>query len=829
MNSNDLAKIIAKKEKISQPKAKKLIQAFIDVVEKALKEDKKIVFSNFGSLIVYQYPSKTIRHPRRNDHKILMLPTNVVKWHPSIEITKRIKGNAVFENDSKMTKEISSEPVEAYVMPVDQSNASQKPEEIKISKLEEKTNSLEKPTEPEKPVVTPKKETESSKINPISFEDMVKESENKAAGSQPTANKPAEALVEIKKTETDTVATPDNIVILKKDTPATATNVDKSKVEPPAKTRSLSDADVSEATKADYRPKTSFEAFVQKSKEDVLSTAAQTEAESVPKKSLKEIDASEFTDQKPKSMKPAGEENQFVGNVTIEFADLSKTTIDKKVLSLIPEKFARQYQVVPISDNGDVLTVGMVDPEDLETIELVKKQTGREVIPKLTVQADLNHILDQYTGVESEVNEAITQTEQEAKETGDKDEEQSSKQQKIVEDAPVSRIVQSLIKRAVRDQASDIHIEPSEAGIDVRYRIDGILQKKVSIPKDIQASVISRVKILAGIKIDESRLPQDGRIQLLIDNRKVDFRVSTLPTAFGEKIVLRILDKSSGILSLEQLGLRGHGFDVVENSIHKSHGMTLVTGPTGSGKTTTLYAIIDRLLNVAVNIVTLEDPIEYQMAGVNQSQVNADINYNFANGLRSILRQDPDVVMIGEIRDKETAEMAVNAALTGHIVLSTLHTNDSAGAGPRLIDMGVEPFLITSSLNTVLGQRLSRRLCPNCKEETKVTDKELEEVNKEIDRMPEAVKKRWQGKKLVFFKGKGCSECHDTGYKGRLGIFEVLDVNQKIQDLLLHRETSSKITESAIADGMLTMKQDGIDKALDGLTSLEEVWRVTKD
>jgi type II secretory ATPase GspE/PulE/Tfp pilus assembly ATPase PilB-like protein len=302
-----------------------------------------------------------------------------------------------------------------------------------------------------------------------------------------------------------------------------------------------------------------------------------------------------------------------------------------------------------------------------------------------------------------------------------------------------------------------------------------------------------------------------------------------MPTAFGEKIVMRILDKSAGILSLEELGLRGHGFDIVVNGLAKSHGMTLVTGPTGSGKTTTLYAMIDRLLNVSVNIVTLEDPIEYQIAGINQSQVNSDINYTFANGLRSILRQDPDVVMIGEIRDKETAEMAVNAALTGHIVLSTLHTNDAAGAGPRMIDMGVETFLITSSLNTVVGQRLARKLCKNCQEEAKIADKELEEVKTEIAKMPEVIQKKWQNKKLTFKKGKGCSECNNTGYKGRLGVFEVLEINEEIQELLLQRATASKLNEASIKNGMLTMKQDGIDKALDGITSLEEIWRVTKD
>jgi type IV pilus assembly protein PilB len=562
----------------------------------------------------------------------------------------------------------------------------------------------------------------------------------------------------------------------------------------------------------------SFEDFVRKSKESDF---------------LEQAEEKKSSEQKPKEgsadfLKMDDNKKPFIGNVNIGFIDLSKTTIDKKVLSLIPEKVARQYQLAPVGDDGTSLTLAMIDPEDLEAIEIIKKQTGREIIPKITVQSDLNHILDQYSGVETEVSEAITASESQYKATLPED-EREQKLEKIVSDAPVARIVQSIIKRAVRDQASDIHIEPNENGLNVRFRIDGILQKKVDIPKDIRASIISRVKILSGIKIDESRLPQDGRIQMIIDNRAVDFRVSTMPTAFGEKIVLRILDKSAGVLTLEELGLRGSGFSIVDNGLKKSHGMTLVTGPTGSGKTTTLYAAIDKLSSPTINIVTLEDPIEYQMAGINQSQVNSEIDYTFANGLRSILRQDPDIVMIGEIRDKETAEMAVNAALTGHIVLSTLHTNNASGAGPRMIDMGVEPFLITSSLNTIIGQRLTRKLCKNCTVETKVPESEILEVKKQIQKMPEEAKKKNEAREVKFYKGQGCEECHNSGYKGRIGIFEVLNVNDGIQQLLLDRASANKITETAIQNGMMTMQQDGIDKAIDGLTSLEEVWRVTKE
>lgn len=915
MTTEDLIKELSLREKIAQHKAKKLVKAFIKTLEIGLKKGEKIVFSNFGTFQTHRYPSRTIRDPRGRGHKVLMLDTNVIKWHPSP--TVRVKANkadtAVKESDKKAdqpmpeknteqtTKKAESVKKEGHDIPitikkpvtpdkikVESVSINEKiPVEIKENKKENQDKTPEKITE--KP--EPKKEEKPIGLLAKLRSHLIHEDKPKSSAKviDHKNNEPEEKSVEetkkaedkskedttVKKilpdlpisnisSDSSSDALPDNIVSIKKideikseigsegsqnkaeassatnisdtanqaekalniNTDTGAPNPEPQKFESENQnTPKLSKEEISEVTKSSIRPRISFEEFVRKSKEDIFSETPDTDEQ---KESTDNGDLDTPADiAKAENSNKAGSK-PYLGVVNVEFIDLSKMNVNKDVLALIPEKFARQYQIVPVDDDGNVITVAMTDPEDLETIELVKKQTGREVIPKLTVQSDLNRILDQYSGIETEVVEAISESESQAEE--DKVEKGGQeKQQKVVEDAPVARIVQSIIKRAVRELASDIHIEPNETGMDVRYRVDGVLQKKVVIPKDIQNSVISRVKILSGIKIDESRLPQDGRIQMNIDNRRVDFRVSTMPTAFGEKIVMRILDKSAGVLSLEDLGMRGKGFDVVENGIHKSHGMTLVTGPTGSGKTTTLYAIIDRLLDVAVNIVTLEDPIEYQMPGVNQSQVNADINYSFANGLRSILRQDPDVVMIGEIRDKETAEMAVNAALTGHVVLSTLHTNDAAGAGPRLIDMGVEPFLITSSLNTIIAQRLARRICKNCKEEVKVPDKELEEVKKEIEKMPEDIKKKWQGKNLVFYHGKGCENCHNTGYKGRLGVFEVLDVLPNIQELLLSRATSGVITETAIKNGMLTIKQDGIDKALDGMTSLEEVWRVTKD
>jgi type II secretory ATPase GspE/PulE/Tfp pilus assembly ATPase PilB-like protein len=331
---------------------------------------------------------------------------------------------------------------------------------------------------------------------------------------------------------------------------------------------------------------------------------------------------------------------------------------------------------------------------------------------------------------------------------------------------------------------------------------------------------------MSNLKIDESRLPQDGRLRMVIDGSPIDFRLSTLPTVSGEKIVMRILDRSSGVLTFEELGLNGLNLKRVEENIRKAHGMILVTGPTGSGKSTTLYAVIGKIIDPSINIVTMEDPVEYRVIGINQSQVNSGIGYDFASGLRSIVRQDPDVILIGEIRDLETATMAIQSALTGHVVLSTLHTNDAAGAIPRLIDMGIEPFLITSSTNAIVAQRLVRKICDHCKEKYDLPPEALTEVKAEIEKIPADSKPKAN---LQFFKGKGCSQCNDTGYRGRFGIFEALPVSDQIKQLALKRVSGSELTKKAIEEGMITLKQDGILKALNGDTTLEEVWRVTRD
>lgn len=520
----------------------------------------------------------------------------------------------------------------------------------------------------------------------------------------------------------------------------------------------------------------------------------------------------------------------------VAFVDLTQSTIPKPMLDLLPEPVLRRYQIMPLADENNRLHLGMVDPENHEAIELVKKVTGRMVTPALITQTDLIKILDRLGGGSAELSELAAEATDDLKAIPeDKKSADEGAEQAALEHAPAAKVMSQLIKRAVREGASDIHIEPANKATDIRIRVDGILRHVATVPRAIHAGLVARVKILTNLRLDEHRLPQDGRFRSLIDHGEIDFRVSILPTIDGEKIVLRILDKSVGIITLDKLGLRGTQFELFEDEIHKSHGMILVTGPTGSGKTTTLYAAIDRLKSIKSNITTLEDPVEYRLDGINQSQVNSEIGYTFAAGLRSILRQDPNIVLVGEIRDTETAEIAVHAALTGHIVLSTLHTNDAAGAIPRLIDMGVEPFLITSSLNAVIAQRLVRQICLKCRQAVTLNLTEYPEIKTELailkkrtDLIKNSAGITQKLKEPRFYAGRGCVACGQTGYKGRFGIYEILAVTEALKPLITTSTDSAKITTAAIADGMLTLRQDGLLKALNGETTLEEVWRVTK-
>ncbi|MEK7581236.1 MAG: ATPase, T2SS/T4P/T4SS family [Patescibacteria group bacterium] len=495
--------------------------------------------------------------------------------------------------------------------------------------------------------------------------------------------------------------------------------------------------------------------------------------------------------------------------------------LSPELLNFVPEDVAKRFTVIPISKDVDTLSVAMVDPLDLQTIEFLEKKSSLSVRPFLATADSINRaIADQYNrGLSSEVTEALKDAA-----GGSKTQVQQFDATTVLGEAPVARIVSTVLEYGIKIKASDIHIEPLENESRVRYRIDGILQEKLVLPRKIHDAVISRIKILGNMKIDEKRIPQDARFNFKIGQEDLDLRLSTLPTAFGEKIVMRLLKKSGGVPTLPELGLRGKALSNLQDSIARPHGIILITGPTGSGKTTTLYSILSKLNSTAVNIVTLEDPIEYQIAGVNQVQVNTQAGLTFASGLRSFLRQDPNIIMVGEVRDAETADLAIQASLTGHLVFSTLHTNSSAGALPRLLDMHAEPYLIASTVTCVVGQRVVRKICSTCRFQKDVSGEVLTELKKVLGNLYD-----FEKNKITLFAGRGCPDCNNTGYQGRIGIYEMLLITEKISRLILVRETAQTLENQAVSDGMITMKQDGYLKVIEGTTTIEEVLRVAQE
>jgi type IV pilus assembly protein PilB len=495
--------------------------------------------------------------------------------------------------------------------------------------------------------------------------------------------------------------------------------------------------------------------------------------------------------------------------------ELGEASIPSELGSLLPERFVRTYRAVPFKLEDDVMHVAMSDPLNLSAIESMRLVTGLEVraffAPEDDVLLATNQLFDGRVAAYKAIEDTSGTAQEESNSVTVRDLE------RMVEDAPVVRLVDSIVQGAVTSSASDIHVEPRERDVRVRYRIDGILYDMMQIPKRLQSAVISRIKIMAGMNIAERRLPQDGRIGVNSNGGEYDLRVSTLLTVFGEKVVMRILDKSSVLLQLEDLGFLPAQQSLVESLIAKPYGMILATGPTGSGKTTTLYTALNRVNREDSNIVTIEDPVEYQLPNINQSQVNIPANITFARGLRAILRQDPDVIMVGEIRDRETAEIAIQAALTGHVVFSSLHTNDAAAALPRLLDMGVEPFLIASSVIGVIGQRLVRMVCRNCRTTYTPDTDVLDELG---------VPEEDRGGQLAFARGTGCQACSNRGYRGRTGVFEVLRVSDSTKRLVMEGRSSLDVRDAAVEEGMILMQQCGVRKVLDGTTTPEEVLRV---
>jgi len=524
----------------------------------------------------------------------------------------------------------------------------------------------------------------------------------------------------------------------------------------------------------------------------------------------------------------------------IPFVDLTKEVIDQDILQIIPEPIARKHKIVAFERSGKELKVAMLNPEDIQTIDFIRKKSGLKIINCLTSEESMDNILKQYEkSLKAEFGDIID------KNSSEVEEGEEENLQEIAQKLPIIKIVDTLIKHAILQEASDIHIEPDEKEFRVRYRIDGILHDAMTLPIQVQQGIIARIKVLSNLKLDEHRIPQDGRFKIEKEGLKISFRVSILPIFNGEKVVMRLLNESSKGLTLEQMGVTGRGLEIIHLHIKKPNGMILVTGPTGSGKTTTLYTIMDILNTPEVNISTVEDPVEYRMPRINQTQIYPKVGLTFAAGLRALLRQDPDIIMVGEIRDKETMEMAIHSSMTGHLVLSTLHTNSAAGTLPRLLDMGAEPFLLASTINVIIAQRLVRKLCPDCRKEYKLSSEDIKnlEDNYDMERIFEVIKKghgpkeekssspkeknRWN--EIKFYKPAGCEQCGKEGYKGRLGIYEVLEVDDDMKKLISQKSPAEEIEKAAKEKGMLTMVEDGFDKAAQGMTSVEEILRVTRE
>lgn len=501
----------------------------------------------------------------------------------------------------------------------------------------------------------------------------------------------------------------------------------------------------------------------------------------------------------------------------IPFVKLNNYIIDSEVVKILPEKLAKKHKMIPIFKIKDTLTVAIDDPLNIIALDEARLVTGCNIQLVASDEGDILKAIEQYYSVSNSMEGIVKNIEN--MNLGFAKEEQLDllRLQRISEEPPIIKFVNLLLSQAIKEKASDIHIEPEEQSVKIRFRIDGILHDFTSFPRHLQLPIVPRIKILAGMDIVERRRPQDGRFRIRMETRDVDLRVSTFPVTFGEKVVLRILDQSATPITLEKLGFQKDILEKFQMLIKKPYGIILVTGPTGSGKTTTLYAALQKINSPEKNIITLEDPREYLLKGINQAEINSGIGFTFTDGLRAILRQDPDVIMLGEIRDLETAEIAIRSALTGHLVLSTLHTNDAAGAITRLIEMDIEPFMISSALIGVLAQRLVRTICPNCKEDYKPSEELLNSLG--IEQLPA---------ETVLYRGKGCKTCHQTGYRGRIGVLELMVIDDNLRKLIIEKANAEKLRESARKKGMKTLREDGWQKVIQGITTPEEIFRVTE-
>lgn len=500
-------------------------------------------------------------------------------------------------------------------------------------------------------------------------------------------------------------------------------------------------------------------------------------------------------------------------NQGFKYLNIGRIIIPPDILALIPEKLARTYHMIPVEKEGQTLKIAMEDPTNFEALEYAKRQTGLQITPLYSTGNDIRRAMSQYKkNLREQFDEVIAENIKKTTPGADP--------VKAAEDLPIVKILDTILMYAISEQASDVHIETLEKEVIVRLRVDGVLRDILKLPRGIETAIVARIKILSNLKIDEHRVPQDGRYKFVVDDEVVALRISIIPSFYGENVVMRVLRESARPLSLEELGVIGKNLEILRKHILKPHGMILVTGPTGSGKTTTLYSILNMLNAVKQNICTIEDPVEYGISRVSQIQVNSKVGVTFAAGLRALLRHDPNIIMVGEIRDKETAEIAVNSALTGHLVLSTLHTNDAVGAIPRLLDMGVESYLISSTLNVILAQRLVRKICTYCLTEYTPEKVIIDQFSKDYG---------INALEIKYYKGKGCDKCHMSGYSGRIGIYECLEVTNPIREIITKKASSDILAKEAMSEGMITMFQDGINKVSSGLTTIDEVLRVVRE
>jgi type IV pilus assembly protein PilB len=505
----------------------------------------------------------------------------------------------------------------------------------------------------------------------------------------------------------------------------------------------------------------------------------------------------------------------LAAQVGFRFVDLSDSSIDPSAAALVPEPVARRYHALPVGYEDSKLVVAMADPSNLFALDDIRTITGMDVLPVVATAGDIELAIRKYARMDQSVEQMASEASLALDDTEAIDQELSALA--AVEEGPIVKMVNLLITQAIADRASDIHIEPTDRDVRIRYRVDGVLHEVMRSPKNIQAGLVSRLKVMGDINIAERRVPQDGRVSLTVTGKNIDLRMATLPTVYGEKMVIRILDKSSVLLKLEELGFLESAFKNFQTAFSKPYGTILVTGPTGSGKSTTLYATLNILNKVDRNIITVEDPVEYRLPGVNQMQINSRAGLTFASALRSILRADPDIILIGEIRDRETSLIAIEAALTGHLVLSTLHTNDAPSSLTRLVEMGVETYLVASAIDCVVAQRLARKLCTRCRQAYRPDGVDLEEAGY-LEFARDEIKE--------LFRPVGCSSCAKTGYRGRLGLYEVMPISEEIERLTVERASSEEVRRSARRDGMITLREDGLEKARLGVTSIEEVLRV---